>query len=187
MFSDYFIKWILIDLAYCFFMSCLYEATNNFTVGLLQLIGATVIIIIPIYKTLKELSPKCKPLNYVFINNNILLTTETIENNGYSIVWSQQKGVNKQILTFNEKTQEFKAFDKYIYMDEKASYLVCTEMYWDDYEAQECKGRYICSDYLSSLKGKDLWTPIEFKNITLGQIKSILNTENKGLIGRRKC
>ena len=89
---------------------------------------------------------KCKHvkelLKYSFVNNSILLSTETIKQNGFQEVWRQQ-GENHsiQILCFNEKTGEFQAFDRFHWMHEPFD--------------EPFTGIYGVYD-------KDLWTPIKF-------------------------
>lgn len=79
-------------------------------------------------------------LKYSFIDNSILLSTDTIERNGFCEVWRQQNDEHSiQILCFNEKTGGFKAFDRFHWMNEPIY-----NGFDKDYEYEE-----------------DLWTPIE--------------------------
>lgn len=73
-------------------------------------------------KTKEKISEKY--LKYSFIDNAILLKTEAIEKNGFREVWRQQNKSSIQILCYNERTEEFKAFDRFQWMDEKMWYGV---------------------------------------------------------------
>lgn len=89
---------------------------------------------------------KCQSaLKYSFINNSILLKTSTIEKNEFHEVWRQQTNDHSiQILCFNEKTGEFKAFDRFHWMNEPIY-----NGFAGDYEYE-----------------KDLWTPIKLHYTT---------------------
>ena len=75
-------------------------------------------------------------------NNSILLATKTIERNGFHEIWRQTNSEHSiQILCFNPDTNEFRAFDRYHWMDEPfdVSYGLPEGTYYK----------------------KDLWTPIK--------------------------
>lgn len=61
-----------------------------------------------------------KKVTFSYINNSILLSTETITKNGFNEIWRQEdkKTHSIQILVYNEKTFEFKAFDRFHWSDE---------------------------------------------------------------------
>lgn len=62
---------------------------------------------------------RIEPLRYTFIDNSILLTTKTIERNGFREIWRQTNSeYSIQILCFNPDINEFKAFDRYHWLDE---------------------------------------------------------------------
>lgn len=115
------------------------------------------------------------PLSFVFINDSILLTRETLEKNGYYEIWSQESGESKQILTFNEEKQDFIAYDKFIYMNDKALYLdhKITDTI-TDFANYNGMGGFACYR-----QGKELWTPIKFHNMTIDQLRKILGYKIK--------
>lgn len=79
-------------------------------------------------------------LKYSFIDNGILLKTNTIKKNGFHEVWRQQNSEHYiQILCFNEQTGEFQAFDRFHWMNEPV---------YDGFTG----GEYY---------EEDLWTPIK--------------------------
>lgn len=95
------------------------------------------------YKNMLKLLVKKKSsaeyLKYSFIDNSILLKTRTIEKNGFHEVWRQENNKHSiQILCFNETTGEFRAFDRFHWMNEPI---------YDD---------FTCGTYYK----EDLWTPI---------------------------
>ena len=100
---------------------------------------------------------KIPKLKYSFIDNSILLSMETIEKNGFREIFRQQDNKSHciQILCFNENTYEFKAFDRFKWMDEPF------------YEKGGC----------FSAEGwhykKDLWTPI-LLHYTTDWLKSVM-------------
>lgn len=106
---------------------------------------------------IKKGATKQKLLSYSFIDNSILLSTETIQKNGFHEIWRQEgKGHSIQILCFNNETGEFQAFDRFHWMDEPI--VVMHEHYPDriiDYGSPE--GTYY---------KKDLWTPIKLHYTT---------------------
>jgi len=88
---------------------------------------------------------KLPTLKYSYINNSILLSTETIEKNGFKEIYRQVNDdtYSIQILCFNEETREFKAFDRFHWMDEP--------YYSEGGSWGEIRGVHY---------KKDLWTPI---------------------------
>ena len=98
-------------------------------------------------------------LKYVFINNSILLTEETIKKNGYEVIWEQEQnyGKTKQIICYNEGKNDFQAFDRYVWSDENSAIK------------KEGTGRYFSNadgmdfDVNYEMKATDLWTPIKMK------------------------
>ena len=102
-------------------------------------------------------------LSYTFTNNAILLSTETIQKNGFREVWRQENEENSiQILCFNDETKEFQAFDRFHWMGEP-------------YHTSFPKGAIIDGDIKDpdSYYGKDLWTPIDL-HFTLDWLKTHL-------------
>ena len=90
-------------------------------------------------------------LSYSFVDNSILLSTETIQKNGFREVWRQEnKEHSVQILCFNDETGEFKAFDRLHWMDEPHD---------------------IPNAGVYNVYKKDLWTPIEL-HYTVEWLKS---------------
>lgn len=58
-------------------------------------------------------------LKYSFINNSILLSTETINRNGFHEIWRQENDQHSiQILCYNPEKEEFQAFDRFHWMNE---------------------------------------------------------------------
>ena len=99
-------------------------------------------------------------LKFVFLDNAILLTMETINRNGYEKIWEQSSGRTKQIICFNEQKNDFQAFDKYVWSNE------------DNAIKKEGTGKYSTDidntdkfdfDVNWELKAVDLWTPIKIK------------------------
>lgn len=62
-------------------------------------------------------------IKYTFIDNAILLSTDTIKKNGFVEVWRQKNKENNsiQILCYNDVTFEFQAFDRFHWSDEPIS------------------------------------------------------------------
>lgn len=85
-------------------------------------------------------------LNFSFINNSILLKTETIEKNGFHEVWRQVKSDGEsysvQILCYNPETFEFQAFDRFQHLLKKEPYDCSFSGHTGIYQ-------------------EDLWTPIK--------------------------
>ena len=93
-----------------------------------------------IFKKKSTVKESNKYLKYSFIDNSILLKMKTIEKNGFHEVWRQQNGEHSiQIVCFNEQTGEFKAFDRFHWMDEPVYDGFTVGSYWEE----------------------DLWTPIQ--------------------------
>lgn len=82
-------------------------------------------------------------LKYSFIDNSILLKTETINKKGFYEVWRQTKSdgdtYSVQILCYNPTTFEFQAFDRFHWSDEPV--FIGNGIGWSNKE--------------------DLWTPIK--------------------------
>ena len=106
---------------------------------------------------------KHKPefLKYSFINNSILLRMDTIIENGYKEVWRQSYrkdyGYGEdsvQILCYNEKKEEFQAFDRYQRPGEGDPYSPLPRL------------------------GYDLWTPIKL-HYTLEWLRDNLRSIEK--------
>ncbi len=58
-------------------------------------------------------------LKYSFIDNSILLTTETINRNGFYEIWRQENDQHSiQILCYNPEKEEFQAFDRFHRMND---------------------------------------------------------------------
>ena len=67
----------------------------------------------------KKNATKKELISYSFIDNSILLSTETIQKNGFYEIWRQEnKEHSVQILCFNNETGEFQAFDRFHWMEE---------------------------------------------------------------------
>lgn len=160
-----FLFWILSCSGGILFISFFYELPilnfhlieNKEHVFLLLLLGTIfnlfafhLIVLLAPYKKNKEL------LKYKFINNSILLTMETIEKNGCKIIWTQNNGDTHQILCFNEKENDFKAFDKYLWSNQNNSLK-------KDFSEIDCE-----------FKAVELWTPIELQ-YTNNWINNIFN------------
>lgn len=98
-------------------------------------------------------------LKYSFINNSILLTTKTIEKNGFYEVWRQESNEHSiQILCFNPDTEEFQAFDRFHWMDEPRIVQNPPAWYYDE------KGNLVhCESFEEDgvYYNEDLWTPIK--------------------------
>ena len=55
MFTDYFLKWLLFAGVYHYSMMLIYELTGSFEVAMVAILGLIILLVIPIYKTFKEL------------------------------------------------------------------------------------------------------------------------------------
>lgn len=101
---------------------------------------------------IKKNAAKNELLSYSFIDNSILLSTETIQKNGFQEIWRQEnKEHSIQILCFNEETKQFQAFDRFHWMDEP-------------YEVKHIHGpNVIAENWIpeGTYYKEDLWTPIE--------------------------
>lgn len=99
-------------------------------------------------------------LSYSFINTSILLSTETIQKNGFREVWRQENEENSmQILCFNDETKQFQAFDRFHWMNEPHD----VENLFSSY-VSDGKGNVIVEPWIEPegiRRGKDLWTPID--------------------------
>lgn len=109
----------------------------------------------------KEEKRKQATLSYSFINNSILLSTETIQKNGFHEIWRQENEEHSiQILCFNNETKQFQAFDRFHWMDEPEIVKYKYPSGWGYDE----KGNFVHEEHWLS-EGvhykKDLWTPIE--------------------------
>lgn len=98
-----------------------------------------------------------KCLSYSFIDNSILLSTDTISKNGFVEVWRQTSTKNNsiriQILCYNEATFEFQAFDRFHWSDEPIAIPMIG---------------------IDSVYKEDLWTPIKL-HFSIEWIKRHLN------------
>lgn len=98
-------------------------------------------------------------LKYTFLDNSILLTTDTINKNGFVEVWRQENAEHSiQILCFNEKTEEFRAFDRYHWMDEPRV-VVNPPTYFIDENGCPWHSENLEPDGV--YYKEDLWTPIK--------------------------
>lgn len=105
-------------------------------------------------KKLFKKEKRIEPLRYTFINNSILLTTETIERNGFHEIWRQTNSDHSvQILCFNPEINEFKAFDRYHWMDEPF-YVSFPKNACVDFAPNDDEGWHY---------KKDIWTPIKLQ------------------------
>ena len=100
-----------------------------------------------------------KKIEYSYIDNSILLKTETIWKNGFKEIWRQvnDKTYDIQILCYNPETSELQAFDRFHWMDEP---------YYDDGKGCFSSGR-------GYYYKEDLWTPINL-HYTEKWLKNIL-------------
>lgn len=99
-------------------------------------------------------------LEFSFINNSILLKTETINKNGFYEVWRQKKENHFiQILCFNPNTGEFQAFDRFHWSNEPRVVINPPSWFIDE------KGNSVHCDPFEEdgvYYEEDLWTPIKF-------------------------
>lgn len=101
---------------------------------------------------IKKSDAKKEPLSYSFIDNSILLSTETIQKNGFHEIWRQENNEHSiQILCYNNDTREFQAFDRFHWMDEP---IVVRHIHKPNVIAENPtpEGTYY---------KEDLWTPIK--------------------------
>ena len=97
-------------------------------------------------------------LKYSFIDNGILLKTNTIKKNGFHEVWRQQNDEHSiQILCFNNETGEFQAFDRFHRMHEPYDIPFV--------------GEYGVYD-------EDLWTPIKLHYTEKWLKEHLVNSKN---------
>ena len=109
------------------------------------------------FTIIHEKNKSSKNLTFSFIDNSVLLTMETINKNGYIIIWEQVDNNNKQILCFNESENDFKAFDRYKWSDENnAQKKEIFNIKYPDCEIGIIKEPSI------EMKATELWTPIKF-------------------------
>lgn len=110
-------------------------------------------------KRKKKENKRKELLKFSFINNSILLKTETIERNGFKEIYRQvnEETHSIQILCFNSETEEFQAFDRFKWMNEPRIVIKPPSWY-------EMEGIKIHCDIVESngiYYNEDLWTPIK--------------------------
>lgn len=79
---------------------------------------------------------------------------ETINKNGYEVIWEQSSGKNKQIICFNEESNSFQAFDRYAWSDENNALK-------REGTGNELPLNGFDFDVNWETKAVDLWTPIK--------------------------
>lgn len=137
--------------------------------GVMIIGGSGLFIIVGLYDYLTITHKKeiAKKLSFSFVDNSILLTLETINKNGYDIIWEQEEENRKQILCFNESENDFKAFDRYQWSDENnALKKEISDIKYPDCEVGVMKEPSI------EMKATELWTPIKLR-ITNEWLKDI--------------
>lgn len=116
---------------------------------------------------IKKNAGKKELLTYSFTDNSILLSTETIQKNGFYEIYRQaNKEHSVQILCFNNETGEFQAFDRFHWMDEP--YVVNR-----NHDTNLLGQGWLPN---GTYYKEDLWTPIKL-HFTAEWIKEHLNLQ----------